>query len=58
MSKKVGKANKRLRVKGIPIIKRDVPQPGITKKEFMDVLAKAVPPVERETESDSGKSET
>lgn len=46
------------RAKGIPIIKRGVPQPGITKREFMDVLAKAVPPVEHEAQSDSGKPET
>jgi hypothetical protein len=30
------------RVQGIPIIKHDHPEPGITKKEFMDVLANAV----------------
>lgn len=35
---------KRNRVQGIPIIRRGVPQHGITKKEFMEVLAKAVKP--------------
>jgi hypothetical protein len=49
---------KRNRIKGLPVIKYDVPQPGITKKEFMDVLTKAVPPVEHEAQSDSGNSET
>jgi hypothetical protein len=49
---------KRNRVKGIPVIRHGVPQPGITKQEFMDVLAKAVPPVEHEAQSDSGKSGT
>jgi hypothetical protein len=46
---------KRNRVKGIPVVIKDVPQPGITHKEFMDVLAKTIPPV---SESDSGKSQT
>jgi hypothetical protein len=43
---------KHRRAKGIPIIKRGVPQPGITKQEFMDVLTKASQPVEHEGKSD------
>jgi hypothetical protein len=49
---------KHKRVQGIPIIKHGAPQPGITKKEFMDVLARAVPPVSHEPESDSESSQT
>ena len=40
--KKIVKVGTHKRVKGIPVIKNDVPQPGITRKEFMDVLANAV----------------
>jgi len=37
------------RVQGIPIIKHDHPQPGITKKEFIDILEKASQPVVKES---------
>jgi hypothetical protein len=49
---------KRNRVVGIPRIKHGAPQPGITKKEFMDVLARTVPPVSHDSESDSESSQT
>lgn len=70
MLKKKGKADRKVgktarhgsgtfrHARGVPVIKRGVPQPGITKKEFMDILAKAAPPVEHESESDSEKSGT
>jgi hypothetical protein len=39
--------------KGIPIIKRDMPQPDITKREFIEILTKAGKPIERDIESNS-----
>jgi hypothetical protein len=64
MSKKKDKANKKVdskklrKSRGVPVIKRGVPQPGITKEEFMDVLAKAARPAEPETQPDEEKPET
>jgi hypothetical protein len=46
------------RARRTPVIKHGVPQPGITKKEFMDVLTKASQPIEHESQPDLGKSET
>jgi hypothetical protein len=42
------------RVAGIPIIKHNHPEPGITKKEFMDIIAKSAQPTEQK-ESDNGE---
>jgi hypothetical protein len=54
---KVGNMKNR-RLKGIPMVKRGVPQPGITKKEFMNVLTKASQPIPHEPKPDLEKSET
>jgi hypothetical protein len=45
---------KHKRVAGIPIIKHNHPEPGITKKEFMDIIAKSAQPTEQK-ESDNGE---
>jgi hypothetical protein len=64
MTKKIIKNNKKVsglirnRVQGIPVVKHGVPQPGITKKDFMRILEKASKPIEHDGESDSESSQT
>jgi hypothetical protein len=54
---KIGEVKQHRRLKSVRAVKR-VPEIGVTRKEFHDILDRASQPINREAESDSGKSGT